>query len=80
MFHTSDTATAQPKLLLGPDRCLRLEPQGENASIEMDDYDKALLQLPGLAYQDFEKNRSSISPFFENPVNERERHYSVDLL
>lgn len=49
MFLTTDNATAQAKLLLGPERCLRLEPSGRAVHIEMDDYDQAFAQLPYLA-------------------------------
>ncbi len=41
MFLTTDNATSQAKLLLGPERCLRLEPGGADAGVEMDDYDQA---------------------------------------
>src|SRR3546814_9793514 len=49
MFLTTDNATAQAKLLLGPDKCLRVEPVGDDGTIEMDDYDRALSALPKLA-------------------------------
>jgi hypothetical protein len=76
MFLTTDNATAQAKLLLGPDRCLRLEPQGADAAIEMDDYDAAFARLPALAVVDFEQNRDAIGRFFAGPVLPRERHYT----
>lgn len=76
MFLTTDNATAQAKLLLGPDRCLRLEPSGEDASIEMDDYDHAFARLPSLAAQHFVANRESMMRFFTDTVRPRERHYS----
>lgn len=76
MFLTTDNATAQAKLLLGPDRCFRLEPTGTDASIEMDNFDGAFAKLPGLAARDFESNREGIKPFFNDTVSPRERHYS----
>ena len=76
MFLTSDNATAQAKLLLGPDRCLRVEPTGSAATIEMDDYDRALEVLPELARGDFELHREEIKEFFQETVSPRERHYS----
>ena len=76
MFLTTDNATAQVKLLLGPDRCLRLEPKGEDACIEMDDYDRAIARLPKLAAKDFDENRDAIARFFAHKVEPRERHYS----
>lgn len=45
MFLTTDNATAQAKLLLGPGRCLRLEPAGADALVELDDYDGAFARL-----------------------------------
>lgn len=76
MFLTTDNATAQVKLLLGPDRCLRLEPQGSDAAIEMDDYDAAFARLPALAAEDFARHREAIGHFFAQAVLPRERHYS----
>jgi len=77
MFLTSDNAAAQVKLLLGPDRCLRLEPSGADACIEMDDYDSAFARLPDLAGRDFEATREEIARFFNCTVTPRERHYSA---
>jgi patatin-like phospholipase/acyl hydrolase len=76
MFLTTDNATAQVKLLLGPDRCLRLEPKGDDAAIEMDDYDAAFARLPALAAEDFARQREAIGHFFERSVLPRERHHS----
>lgn len=76
MFLTTDNATAQAKLLLGPDRCLRLEPAGKDALVEMDDYDAALGRLPALAKRDFAANSVSIARFFAETAVPRERHYS----
>jgi patatin-like phospholipase/acyl hydrolase len=76
MFLTTDNATAQAKLLLGSDRCLRIEPKGDDATVEMDDYDDAFSRLPALAARDFEVSRGSIARFFEAPVLPREKHYS----
>jgi len=77
MFLTTDNATAQAKLLLGPDQCFRLEPSGEYASIEMDDYDRAFALLPDLAARDFDKNREIIARFFADTVSPRERHHAA---
>ena len=77
MFLTTDNATAQVKLLLGPDACLRLEPSGADACIEMDDYDGAFARLPELAVRDFESHQEEIARFFTGTVTPRERHYSA---
>jgi patatin-like phospholipase/acyl hydrolase len=76
MFLTTDNATAQVKLLLGPERCLRIEPQGDNATVEMDDYDDAFRRLPVLAERDFLELRGDIERFFIDEVLPRERHYT----
>ncbi|SEM19794.1 hypothetical protein SAMN04515666_108133 [Bosea lupini] len=76
MLLTTDNTTAQAKLLLGPGRCLRLEPAGANALVELDDYDGAFARLPALAQQDFAKNRDTIARFFSKTVLPRERHHS----
>jgi len=75
MFLTTDNATAQVKLLLGPDRCLRIEPDEVAATIEMDDYDQAFSVLPNLASQLFEQNYEALKRFFDTTVAPRERHY-----
>ncbi len=76
MFLTTDNATAQAKLLLGPDNCIRLEPEHEDANIEIDDYDNAFSSLPALAKKDFENSKSQIAIFFADVVAERERYYA----
>jgi len=77
MFLTTDNSTAQVKLLLGPDQCLRLEPDGADAVIEMDDYDQALARLPRLAAEHFDINHERIAQYFSTTVGPRERHYTA---
>lgn len=79
MFLTTDNATAQAKLLLGPDRCLRIEPAEADSAIDLDDYDKAFGVLRGRAQKHFEARRAEIARFFETPVAQRERHHSQGL-
>jgi uncharacterized protein len=76
IFLTTDNATAQAKLLLGPDRCLRIEPAEVDSPIELDDYDGAFARLPARAAEHFEGRRAEIARFFESVVAPRERHYS----
>ncbi len=76
MFLTTDNATAQVKLLLGPERCLRIEPAGDDAAIEMEDYDAAITRLPVLAGANFSAYKAAIAQFFQHPVQPRERHYT----
>jgi patatin-like phospholipase/acyl hydrolase len=76
MFLTTDNATAQVKLLLGPERCLRIEPAGDDAAVEMDDYDAAFARLPALAAEDFAVHQTAIAPFYVQVVAPRERHYT----
>lgn len=76
MFLTSDNATAQAKLLLGPDNVLRIEPIGPDADVELDDYDRALAELPDLAVRHFDEKAEALRPFFLEIVEPREAHYS----
>jgi patatin-like phospholipase/acyl hydrolase len=76
MYLTTDNVTSQVKLLLGPDRCIRIEPTGADASIEMDDYDTAMAQLPARAARDFEAGQDDIRGFFDCLVTPRDRHFS----
>ena len=76
MFLTTDNATAQAKLLLGPDKCLRIEPLGEDASIEMDDYDSACKALPKAAKLAFKAHKEELRQFFIRQVSPRDRHYT----
>lgn len=76
MFLTSDNATAQAKLLLGPDNVLRIEPIGADADVELDDYDRAMAELPDLADRHFEEQSDALRSFFRSKVAPREAHYS----
>lgn len=75
MYLTTDNATAQAKLLLGPDRCLRIEPTKGDAEIDMDDYDSALRILPKRAEEHFTLWRGELQRFFRDVVSPRERHH-----
>ena len=77
MFLTTDNATAQAKLLLGPDKCLRIEPVGGDGTIEMDDYDRALSVLPTSADRDFAASKAELARFFAETASPRERHHSL---
>lgn len=79
MFLTTDNATAQVKLLLGPDRCLRIEPAEADSLIELDDYDSAFARLPARAGEHFEAWQADIARFFTYQVSKRERHYSESV-
>lgn len=76
MFLTSDNATAQAKLLLGPDHVLRIEPTGDDANVELDDYDTATADLPNLAARHFEAQFAALEAFFRDTVSLREKHHS----
>jgi patatin-like phospholipase/acyl hydrolase len=75
MFLTTDNAQAQATLLLGPERILRLEPEGEAAAIELDDWASALALVP-LAKRDLAANSVRIANFFRNKVAPRHRFYT----
>lgn len=76
MYLSTDNATAQAKLLLGPEQCLRLEPRGKDAEIKLDDYNQAIKKLPSLAEEHFQSNKGHLESFFLATCTERERHYS----
>ena len=77
VFLTTDNAQAQATLLLGPEKILRLEPLGDAAKIALDDFKSAKAQLPPLATQDFEANRTDIAQFFKSKVEPRHRYYTT---
>lgn len=76
MFLTTDNAQAQATLLLGSERILRLEPIGDAASIELDDWRSAVDQLVPLAEENFLENREQIESFFTTKVEPRHRFYT----
>lgn len=76
MYLTSDNALAQAGLLIGPQRIVRIEPQGDDALVEMDDWRGAVQRLPSAAAKAFAANRDDILRFFERPVPPRDRFYA----
>ncbi len=76
MFLTTDNATAQAKLLLGPSSVIRIEPSEPAANIELDDYSAAMKLTPDEALLSFNNHIPSLAPFFQHKVASRERHYS----
>jgi patatin-like phospholipase/acyl hydrolase len=77
MFLTTDNAQAQATLLLGPEKILRLEPTGDAARIELDDYRAANELLPPLALAHFEANSGRVTDFFRSKVEPRHRFYTT---
>jgi uncharacterized protein len=76
MFLTTDNAQAQATLLLGPEKILRLEPEGSAAAIDLDDWASSLAQLPDIAKRDLAANRERIAGFFRSKVAPRHRFYT----
>lgn len=76
MFLTTDNATAQAKLLLGPENCVRFEPTKLDAEIEMDDYDRSFQTLPKRAEEHFSERQDELKRFFRGVALPRERYYS----
>lgn len=76
MFLTADNATSQVCLLVGPEQCLRIEPLGEDAEVELDNYDRAFEILPSCAERLFDEHRHELSKFFLAQVLPRDRHYT----
>ena len=75
MYLTADNALAQAGLLIGPERITRIEPRGEAATIDMDDWRTAVRLLPDAAATDFAENKDPIMRFFEAKVDPRHRFY-----
>jgi patatin-like phospholipase/acyl hydrolase len=76
MFLTTDNAQAQATLLLGPEKILRLEPEGAAAAIDLDDWTNAVAQLPPLAKTDLAANHDRIAELFREKVAPRHRFYT----
>jgi len=76
MYLTTDNATSQAILLLGPQNCVRIEPKGDAALVEMDDYDGAFKILPEAARALFRSNEAVLERFFAQTVAPREKHHS----
>lgn len=75
MSLSTDNAAAQVGLMIGPERVLRLEPEQQIASIEMDDWQEAVRHLPDAARITFSENRERLSEFFLDRVEPRQRFY-----
>jgi uncharacterized protein len=80
IFLTTDNAQAQACLLLGPENILRLEPKGQAAEIDIDDWRAAITLLPPLAKADYEANKCRIASLFTRKVAPRHRFYTTDKL
>lgn len=65
--------------MLGPEKILRLEPEGAAAAIDLDDWGSAVAHLPALARDDFGKNRAQIREFFREKVAPRHRFYTQPI-
>ena len=77
IFLTTDNALSQAKLLLGPDKVLRMEPSEKTIeNIELDDWEKSKLILPNIAKNHFRDKKNDLEEFFIETVHPRERFYS----
>lgn len=76
MFLTTDNAQAQATLLLGQENICRLEPSEGPDSIELDDWARAIEELPEMANSHFLEHHNSIIKFFETEVSARHRFYT----
>ena len=77
MFLSTDNATAQASLLLGPQNLLRLEPSGEGLGIELDDWKTAMSILVPMAKAHCMEGLSDIRKFFEQAASPRGKFYSA---
>lgn len=76
MFLTTDNAQAQANLLLGPERIIRVQPEGSAINIELDDWTEAARQLPTQAREHFAQNREELTHFLAECAMPRERFYT----
>ncbi|MEX0957223.1 MAG: CBASS cGAMP-activated phospholipase [Rhizobiaceae bacterium] len=75
MSLSTDNAAAQVGLMIGSESVLRLEPERQIASIEMDDWQEAVRHLPDAATITFTEERDKIANFFNEKVEPRYRFY-----
>ena len=76
MSLSTDNAAAQVGLMIGSERVLRLEPERQIASIEMDDWKEAVRHLPDAALLTFTENIERLTEFFSEKVTPRARFYT----
>jgi hypothetical protein len=62
--------------MIGTDRILRIEPEHQIASIELDDWAEAVQHLPDAAIVSLSENKERISGFFSEATLPRERFYT----
>jgi patatin-like phospholipase/acyl hydrolase len=71
IYLTTDNATAQAQLLLGPQSICRIEPGSIAHKIEMDDWIGAMKILPSEAERIFSERKKEIMPFFVDRCSSR---------
>lgn len=76
MSLSTDNASAQVGLMIGTDRILRIEPEAQIASIELDDWTEAVRHLPDAAVVSFSDHKEALMDFFIEPSSPRERFYT----
>ncbi|MEQ8451888.1 MAG: CBASS cGAMP-activated phospholipase [Nitratireductor sp.] len=76
MSLSTDNSAAQVGLMIGSERVVRIEPERQIASIEIDDWEEAVRHLPDAALISFAENTERIERFFTEPVQPRERFYA----
>jgi uncharacterized protein len=78
MHLSTDNSTSQAGLFIGDENVTRIEPESQNADIEIDDWVEAKQHLPDAATVSFSDAKSAIEPFFKLKVATRMKFYSKD--
>jgi uncharacterized protein len=73
MHLSTENAASQAALFIGDDNVLRVEPEHQISSIEMDDWVEAVRHLPDAAQVSFAKNHIKIRKFFELEASPRDK-------
>jgi uncharacterized protein len=76
MHLSTRNATSQVSLFIGDQNVMRIEPEAQISSIELDDWVEAVKHLPDAATISFSENNKSLVRFFQEEASPRERFYS----
>ena len=77
MHLSTENASSQVKLFIGHQNVVRIEPEHQIATIDMDDWSEAVKHLPDAAIRAFTENKDVLKSFFETPVAPRDRFYTT---
>ena len=73
MYLNGEAALSEARLMIGPEKIVRIEPEGELAKIDMADWTAAKRDLPAEAERLFRQNKEQLERFFKSEVQPRKR-------